>query len=372
MISQLKTLAPKGLYTIVNETIPIDDGGVSGVVLGELMEFAPDNTPKCVERANGFCALPKAVGTKILKTVYGFSPDLDAYACNIRVEFSIHPLKRGIHGRHTIIWETETFPRKALPKAPAVCWPNPFSKFLGDKAFGLLIAHHLELPVPKTTVISTRVAPFTFGLPTENKEVWMRACPSKRVPGKYPTYLGWKDPFELVCTWNSNRDKNDAPIVSIISQAAVTPLWSGSLAPVKDKPPVIEGVEGRGDGFMVGKKAPQNLPKEITAQVMRLYQNASEKLGPVEMEWVFDGSKVWLVQLHVGGAIADSTLIVPGTPEQWISFPVQKGLEALRKLIAQTKDDNTGIELVGRVGITSHFGHELLAAKIPARIVAEN
>jgi hypothetical protein len=90
------------------------------------------------------------------------------------------------------------------------------------------------------------------------------------------------------------------------------------------------------------------------------------------MERVFDGKHVWVVQLHVGGTIADSTLIVPGDPKQWVSFPVQKGLDALRTLIAQTKGNNTGIELVGKVGLTSHFGHELLAAKVPARIVAEN
>jgi hypothetical protein len=340
--------------------------------MGDLMEFAPDNTPKCVETAHGFCALPKALGTNLLKSVYGFGPDLDAYAQNIRVEFSIHPLKRGIHGRHTIIWETETLPRKALPKAPVIHWPNPFSRFLGDKVFGLLMAHHLGLPVPKTTVISMRVAPFTFGIPTKSNEIWMRACPSKRVPGKYPTYPGWQDPFELVSKWNQKRNENDAPIVSVISQAAVTPVWSGGLTPVKDKSPVIEGVKGRGDGFMVGEKAPQNLPEEITAQVMQVYQDAFKQLGPVELEWVFDGSKVWVVQLHVGGTIADSTLIVPGDPKQWVSFPVQKGLDALRTLIAQTKGNNTGIELVGKVGLTSHFGHELLAAKVPARIVAEN
>jgi hypothetical protein len=83
------------------------------------------------------------------------------------------------------------------------------------------------------------------------------------------------------------------------------------------------------------------------------------------MERVFDGKHVWVVQLHVGGGIEDSTMIVPDDPQQWISFPVEKGLDTLRKLIAQTKGNDIGIELVGRVGITSHFGHELSAAKIP-------
>lgn len=91
----------------------------------------------------------------------------------------------------------------------------------------------------------------------------------------------------------------------------------------------------------------------------------------MEMEWVYDGKHVRVVQMHVGGGIEDSTMIVPGDPQQWISFPVEKGLDTLQKPIAQTKGNNIGIELVGRAGITGHFGHELLAAKVPARIVAQ-
>jgi hypothetical protein len=104
----------------------------------------------------------------------------------------------------------------------------------------------------------------------------------------------------------------------------------------------------------------QTYRKVQTAQVMEVYQEAFKKLGLVE---VYNGKDGWMVQLHVGGTTADSTLIVPGDPKQWVSFPVQKGLDALRTLIAQTKGNNTGIELVGKVGLTSHFGHELLAAK---------
>lgn len=37
-------------YSIINETIDINDGGVSGVVLGNIIEFAPNDTPKCVEK----------------------------------------------------------------------------------------------------------------------------------------------------------------------------------------------------------------------------------------------------------------------------------------------------------------------------------
>jgi hypothetical protein len=372
VLPQLESLAQKGLHTIVNETIPVDDGGVSGVVLGDLMEFAPDNTPKCVETPDGFCALPKVMGMDILKKNYGFTPDLQDYGPQVRVEFSIHPIRRGIRNSHTIIWETETFPKDALPEAPTIRWPNPFSRFLGDKVFGLLIADQLGFEVPHTTVVNDRIAPFCFGSPAGQAEIWMRACPADRLPGKYPTSLGWQNPFQMVSEWNARRDENDPPIVSVMSQASVDPIWSGSLASVKNNPPVIEGVQGRGDAFMVGDQAPESLPSEVKKAVMDVFHQAVQILGPVEMEWVFDGQKVWVVQLHVGRSIDDPTMIVPGSPAKWIPFPVKNGLEALRQLIKEIKAKDIGIELVGRVGVTSHFGHELLAAGVPSRLVMEN
>src|SRR6266446_8195883 len=39
--SHVARLASQGLYTIVNETIDVQDGGISGVALGSIVEFAP-------------------------------------------------------------------------------------------------------------------------------------------------------------------------------------------------------------------------------------------------------------------------------------------------------------------------------------------
>src|SRR5208337_823512 len=46
----VRKLASQGLYTIVNETVDVNDGGVSGVALGDVVEFAPGDTPRCVEK----------------------------------------------------------------------------------------------------------------------------------------------------------------------------------------------------------------------------------------------------------------------------------------------------------------------------------
>ena len=50
-------LAGEGYLTIVNETIDIHDGGISGVALAGIVEFAPDDTPRAVEQP-GVAALP--------------------------------------------------------------------------------------------------------------------------------------------------------------------------------------------------------------------------------------------------------------------------------------------------------------------------
>jgi hypothetical protein len=368
VMMHLEQYARDGLYTIVNETIPIDDGGVSGVVLGDLMEFSPDDTPKCVDKPDA-CALPRDLGLRLLETVYGFIPDIQCYSPEMRVEFSIHPIRRGIRNTHTIIWETETVGKDALPSVSPIHWPNRFSTHMGDKVFGLLMAHLHGLPVPRTTVVGRRLAPFSFGTSTGTTQIWMRTCPAIRTPGKYPTTFGWQDPFAILANWDAQSNGKDAPIISVMAQESVDAKWSGSLVPVENKDPVIEGVAGRGDAFMVGRRGPETMPDDVRHAVMKLCSRTAEKLGSVEMEWVFDGKRAWVVQLHIGHPLKDPQMIYPGVPVRFHRIAVEKGLDSLRELIAKGLDTGEGIELVGRVGITSHFGDLLRSARIPSRLI---
>src|SRR5437762_1696562 len=82
--SEVARLAAKGLYTIINETIDVNDGGVSGVALGNIVEFAPGDTPRCVEKP-GTVSLDKGLALRILETVYGFKPDILRYGSSERV-----------------------------------------------------------------------------------------------------------------------------------------------------------------------------------------------------------------------------------------------------------------------------------------------
>ena len=45
-------------------------------------------------------------GMRLLETVYGFRPDLPPRP-ELRVEFTIHPLRRGHRHEHTVLWEVE-------------------------------------------------------------------------------------------------------------------------------------------------------------------------------------------------------------------------------------------------------------------------
>ncbi len=376
IINTIRENSLSGMFSIVNENININDAGVSGVALGDVIEFSPEDTPKCVDK-EGVCSLPRKIALKLLKTIYGFSPELD-FDPSFRIEFSIHPSRQGVNKKHTIIWEYEYY--ENINNDRRIFWPNRFSKFIGDKVFGLLIADAFGLPVPKTTVISRKIAPFSFGLETGLKEKWIRTCPVKKEPGKYYTGSRWIDPFELM-NLEESKGEEDINLASLISQNAVESIYSGASFVKNEKiNDLIEGVAGKGDKFMVGEKNIEELPFEVIEAVgdlndqLRIYHS---DLGDVSFEWVYDGKKVWVVQLNqlrLDGKTSTSgqRIIVDGNPSYYEKVFVKDGLDNLRKKIDLIKGLNVGIELIGNIGITSHFGDVLRLANVPSKLTSEN
>lgn len=360
--AEVAKLAANGLYTIINETVDVNDGGVSGVALGNIVEFAPGDTPRCVEKP-GTVSMEKSLALRILETVYGFAPDVLRYRSSERVEFSIHPIRRGTRQEHTIVWELEDV--GDFESSVDIAWPNIFSRFIGDKAFGLLLANALDLPVPATTVFPRRLPPFAFGKRTGSAETWIRTCPTEQEPGRYTTHRGWLDPFKLM----ADEDPNETVIASVLAQEGINATYSGSLIVEQDGGILIQGVVGYGDDFMLGR-AIDDLPKAIENSVADLFKQAQSHLGPVRFEWVHDGNMVWIVQLHKGATLTLGNTIFPGEANRYHRFNVKEGIEALRDLIEKTKS-HEGIILVGRVGVTSHLGDLLRRAAIPSRIESE-
>jgi hypothetical protein len=360
VLAVLRARAGEGLHTIANETIDVRDGGVSGVALGGLVEFAPGATPRSVEQP-GTVALGHDAALRLLATVYGFTPELDGHPGQ-RDEFSIHPLVAGVRQTHTVIWERE--PVEPLALTRRLAWPNAFSRFLGDKAFGLLVADLLELPVPATTVVGRRVAPFRFGRPTGGGERWLRTCPAEPVPGRFLTQRGWRDPFALL----AGEDPTGTAVVAVLAQEGVRARWSGAAMPAGDGRLLVEGVAGFGDDFMLARTPPAALPDAVADDVRRVGARAAAALGPVRFEWAHDGDRAWVLQLHLAEAASSGTTIHPGTPARWRRFDPSLGLEKLRELIASV-DGDEGIEIAGHIGVTSHAGDLLRRAAIPSRLV---
>jgi len=358
--AELRRLGGEGLHTIVNETVDVDDGGVSGVAYGNVVEFAPGDTPRAVEKP-GTAALTRALADHVFRVVYGFRPALSE-APEQRVEFSIHPLRRGYRHDHTIVWEIEEL--HAPPTEAHVSWPNLFSRMLGDKAYGLLVADGVGLRVPHTRVFARRLAPFSFGADTGIAEPWIRTCPTEQVPGKFTTRRGWMDPFRLM----QDEDPDGTRIASVLAQQGVDARWSGALISQPDGEPLVEGVSGFGDAFMVGERAPEPLPPRVAADVHEVYRRARAELGPVRFEWVHDGAHAWVVQLHRGATATRGRTLYPGEAARWHRFDVARGIAALREVIAGVRGTPDGVVLVGRVGVTSHFGDLLRRGRIPSRI----
>jgi hypothetical protein len=356
----VRRLAAQGLYTIVNETVDVNDGGVSGVALGDVIEFAPGDTPRCVEKP-GTVTLPRAVALSMLQRVYGFAPTLPSGRW--RIEFSIHPVPRGYRQGHTILWEAER--ESGTQRAPHVRWPNHFSRFLGDKAFGLLLADCLGFPVPSTLVISRNVRPFGFGRSPGTGETWLRTSPREPVPGKFATLHGWVDPFKLL----SQEDPEGKELVSVLSQEGVRAAFSGASIGTSAAPALVEGVEGAGSEFMLGRKPAQLLPSTTTEAVRKVIESVVRLVGgTVKIEWVYDEQVVWILQMQQVEQPFVGAVIVAGTPARFRRFEVARGIDQFREAVAEAKAAGEGIIVVGAVGITSHFGDILRRSGVPSRI----
>jgi hypothetical protein len=354
----IRRLAEEGLHTIVNETIDIADGGVSGVRHWHVIEFAPGDTPRAVEKP-GTLALSADVARDVLETVYGFSLELD-FARDERVEFSLHPRLCGYRREHIIIWEVERAPTPSTIPLPR--WPNRFSQFVGDKAFGLLLASLVGLRVPSTTVLARNVPPFRFGQSTGTGEVWVRTAPALPTPGRFPTVRGWTDPFALL-----SEESQASDIVAVLVQEGVEAQFAGA-ASVRGSSTIVEGVQGDGMNFMLGALSPQTLPNDVVDSVEATLRRARDVIGVSRVEWVYDGADVWIVQAHQDELPGEGRTLFPGHPENEVRFDINDGLEELRSLVARLAGKSTGVVLVGDVGITSHFGDVLRRAEIPSRI----
>ncbi|MDX1371474.1 MAG: hypothetical protein R3321_03350, partial [Nitrososphaeraceae archaeon] len=163
-----------GYYVIVNETIDTHDGGVSGVIIDEFCEFAPNDTPRCVEKP-GVCRTSTKFAAYLFELIYA-EEDLIDYARGMgRVEFSIHPNPVGYNKENYLIWECDKSVTDNYTMDGITNWPNKFSEFLGDKAYGLIVADYINtFLVPTFTILHKKLGSIS-GF-RSYPDFWVRTC----------------------------------------------------------------------------------------------------------------------------------------------------------------------------------------------------
>ncbi len=360
--------ASQGFYSIVHETIDVNDGGFSGVLIGNYAEFSSRDTPRCVEK-EGCALLPLQLAKDLAMTAYGANLSYIPYPSNqYRIEFSVHPHGVGYRKERVIIWQLEKRDTKQFSIPPSPVWPNNYSRDMGDKAFGLLMAHLLGCRVPYTRVVGRLIPYFEFGIPTSRskRSIWTRTCPRQKEPGKFTTTHEWTDPFELMRKEDPTGDK----ISSLIFQDDVNAEFSGAALTDKNGCLYIEGVRGSGEEFMVGRQKPAEIPPEIKEKIESVWRHLTNYLGAVNFEWSYSNGQIWILQLHTGASESAEKIIYPGDPDAlFVEFHISQGLEKLRELSEEARREGYGILLKGEVGITSHFGDILRRNRIPSRLL---
>ena len=421
ILAQVEDLARRGYTTIICETIDVNDGGLNCVYAHGHVECLTGATPRGVENCDETVAVFNYKDfIKFVHTVYGpsYLPDRIAAflgAVDKRVEFSLHPKRRGVRHSHLIIWEESDEPtdtaKDNLLQNRTHQWPNSISQLVGDKVFGLLEAESalcssppfakntenftLRICVPKTTVFPKHPdAPiFQFGTPTGSGKVWTRTCPKVQLPGKHPTWDYWVDPMSVLYTDKFLENE----LASCIIQEGVDAEISGAAMVLKTGELKIEGTAGYGDRFMEGQDSPSfeylfstpndyNEPDKIGcvfgSEVMKrkilrdlcaawgIFRTyfKGDKNG-IRFEWAHDGHCLWILQLHVEMPESTAWVIYDGEPKNgWLDFESGMSLSDLRAMILVAKEKDMGVCIKAKIGITSHIADVCRKAKIPTVI----
>jgi hypothetical protein len=158
-------------------------------------------------------------------------------------------------------------------------------------------------------------------------------------------------------------------LAAVLVQSEVPAVYSGALITGADGRPIIEGVAGFGDKFMLGETGPARLPVHVTQLLNDLHTTAQVKLGSIRLEWVFDGNAIWIVQLQQETALSDGLVIVSGKSIDEVAFDPRQGLDELRRLVERVRSSGCGIRVLGNIGMTSHLADILRRSRIPSRIV---
>ena len=219
---------------------------------------------------------------------------------------------------------------------------------------------------------SRRLFPFSFGQPTGTQGFYMRTCPRERMPGYYPSQLGWFDPYAVIAEPETLKQGGFQPLIvggksrtpqlevprlaSTLAQETVPARYSGMTRIEGEGQVEIDGVKGGGEAFMLGIGT-MNLPDEVKRHAREHATTVESRLGSVEYEWVWDGQQFWIVQLSSVQSHGLSTSRHTDL-EQWVEFSYEgpHHIETFRTLVFSLRGKNIGIRVRGKVSPLSHAG----------------
>jgi hypothetical protein len=354
-----------GGYSIVSETIDVDDGGVAGVLYGDVVEFTQGSTPKFVDqqRSGIFPQMRREAAERMLRTVYGSDVNFSRFAPDERVEFSTHPGDCGTQPGKFLIWDCyQVTPQKQV--IPRLIWPNSFSEWMGDKCFGLLAAWSSGFLVPKVVAFlhpllsrdddgsNPRWTPpngLLFGDETDSAGTWTRTCPIRPVPGRYPTYNFRSDPLELML----RIDPEGEVIRSCLVQQDVGAEYSGAAQMWHDGVR-IEGVKGQGARLMKGTQSPQQLPTFVEQSIQKLSEDIKSVYGLCRFEWAWQNHRAWLLQINQIQGQSQSMTALGTIRQGYLKFDPDLGLAELDRIISLAKLQDRDVLVTKQVGLTSH------------------
>jgi hypothetical protein len=367
-------------YAIVSEMIDLDDGGVAGVLYGDIVEFKQGETPKFVDRqrSDSFPQLRRDAAERMLQAIYGSDVDLSKISDSMRVEFSTHPQECGTPPARFLVWDCyEVAPQHSKPR---LVWPNSFSEWLGDKCFGLLAAWCMDFRVPKTLAVLnplmwdpvsgrgrsrwTPAGGVAFGEETGGHRVWTRTCPAHRMPGRYPTFSTRHDPFALML----RADPEGKHLRSVLDQQDVAAEYSGA-GQVTEGALIIEGVSGTGTDLMMGTQSPEQLPTIVGSSIHELSQKLYACFGACRFEWAWKERCAWLLQVNLLTSQIGDTATISQIRSNYIEFDPDTGLDELDRVIRSAKLEDRDVLIIKRVGITSHVCELLNGAGVRFAIV---
>jgi len=160
------------------------------------------------------------------------------------------------------------------------------------------------------------------------------------------------------------------PLSSVLVQEGVEARFSGRILAIGDTDSKwkVAGVSGTGEEFMLGDTPAEALPSEVQDAVRRTAQLTVSRLGPVSIEWAFDGVDVWILQVN---SIAKKASLPHSVDDvRWITFTFRTGgIEDFRQAATTAKASGKGIRILGNVSPLSHIGEIADVLGVPVEFV---